>query len=1000
LAAQRGRSHLISARNKLLFFQRRYRTAARERSGQRRTRSFGEKTAVEADRSLRYRREKVFPALMPDRLPTIRIFISSPSDVRPERLKAEQIIARLDGEFAYRFHVEAVLWEREPLVATRHFQDPENIPPPRGTDIVVVILWSRLGVPLPADKFRGAISGRCPVTGTEWEFEDGLAGAREHGVPELLLYRKTAELTGGYSDRAAVHQRLEQLDLVEDFIARWFRSADGESLSAASHSFAATAEFEEKLYDHLHALLDRRAGAVPAGVAIRWHEAPFRALLSYEYEDAPIFFGRTRARNELRELLARQIGRDAAFVLVFGASGSGKSSLVKAGLVHDLTLPGMIGRVGLVRRAVMRPSDIGGDPLAALAAAILSPTALPELAGLHYTPEQLGTLLRDAPGQATLPIRQGLSEAGKKADLAETAEARLVLVVDQLEELFTIDGLGHEVREAFVAALDTLAKSGLVWVVATMRSDFFDRLETSAGLALARLAVNEARYQLLPPDEAEIGQIIRLPALEAGLRFAHDAARGLSLDEAIRRATAANRGALPLLSFLLDQLWRRRSETGELTFTAYEELGGLEGAMGRRAEEVFQAQPEAVRNELVPLLRALVTVRGTTATARAAALSLFAAGSPRRALADAFLDPEARLLVSDSDDGRAQLRLAHEALLTHWPRAKEQVDADARDLELRGRLEEEAEAWRAARTRREKRGRVIVGLVLAEARALLARWGTELPAEIREFVSASRRAARWRRFSLWGMVASAPVAVGFIAVIVWAGMVWWGVGEIEAEWATEQEFVPVKAGCFDMGSSDGSNGTPAEPGRYANEGPVHKVCVKPFDLAKFEVTQGEWRRVMIFPSTPDPSRFEGENLPVESLNWNEAQRFVWLMSLFGHGHYRLPSEAEFRLAKTPRRRSRRLHGEAGCAGVCPGPAMMSGFLREAGAASVLAGNGDGRRRSSALCSVPYPGSDRPTCANGRFLRRRTDGDSDRECSLSTRPRRFNGVIANDAFGAL
>jgi len=76
-----------------------------------------------------------------------------------------------------------------------------------------------------------------------------------------------------------------------------------------------------------------------------------------------------------------------------------------------------------------------------------------------------------------------------------------------------------------------------------------------------------------------------------------------------------------------------------LTFTAYEELGGLEGAIGRRAEEVFQAQSEAVRNELVRLLRALVTVRGTTATARAAALSLFAAGSPRRALADAFLDP-------------------------------------------------------------------------------------------------------------------------------------------------------------------------------------------------------------------------------------------------------------------------------------------------------------------------------------------------------------------------
>jgi hypothetical protein len=427
---------------------------------------------------------------MPDPLPTIRIFISSPSDVRPERLKAEQIVARLDREFAYHFHVEAVLWEREPLVATRHFQDPENIPEPRGSDIVVVILWSRLGVLLPADKFRGAISERCPVTGTEWEFENALAAARAHGVPELLLYRKIVSATATLNDRKALDEQLAQLDLVEDFIGRWFRSTDGESLSAASHSFGATAEFEEQLYIHLRALLERRAGAVPEGVVIRWHQAPFRALLSYEYEDAPVFFGRTRARNELRELLARRIEGGAAFVLVFGASGSGKSSLVKAGLLPDLTLTGMVGRIGLVRRAVMRPSDSGSDPLAALAAAILSPTALPELAGFHYTLERLCTLLTKLPEEAHLPIEQGLAEAGKTANLAEIAEARLVIVVDQLEEIFTIDDLSETAREGFFAALGKLAKSGLVWIVATMRSDFFDRLETSEGLSLALLAVN------------------------------------------------------------------------------------------------------------------------------------------------------------------------------------------------------------------------------------------------------------------------------------------------------------------------------------------------------------------------------------------------------------------------------------------------------------------------------------------------------------------------------
>jgi formylglycine-generating enzyme required for sulfatase activity/ribose 1,5-bisphosphokinase PhnN len=821
---------------------------------------------------------------MPDRLPTIRIFISSPSDVRPERLKAEQIIARLDREFAYHFHVEAVLWEREPLVATHHFQDSENIPEPRGSDIVVVILWSRLGVPLPADKFRGAISGRRPVTGTEWEFEDALAAAQAHGVPELLLYRKMASATATLDDRKALDERLTQLDLVEDFIGRWFRSADGESLSAASHSFGVTAEFEEQLYVHLHALLERRAGAAPEDVAIRWHQAPFRALLSYEYEDAPVFFGRTHARNSLRELLARQIERGAAFVLVFGASGSGKSSLVKAGLLPDLTLAGMIGRVGLVRRAVMRPSDIGSDPLAALATAILSPTALPELAGLHYTPERLRTLLNKLPEEAHLPIEQGLAEASKAANLAETAEARLVIVVDQLEEIFTIDGLGEEAREAFVAVLDALAKSGLVWIVATMRSDFFDRLETSAGLALARLAANEARYQLLPPNEAEIGQIIRQPAQEAGLRFEHDAASGLNLDEAIRQAAAGDRGALPLLSFLLDQLWQKRRDTGLLTFAAYQELGGLEGAIGRRAEEVFQAQPAAVQKELVPLLRALVTVRGTTATARAAPLSSFPVGSPRRALVDAFLDPEARLLVSDIDGGRAQLRLAHEALLTRWPRARDQIAADTRDLELRGRLEEEAKEWRLA-ARREKKGRVRpAGLPLKEARALIVRWGSELPAEISEFVAASRRTSWWRRTRLAAIVAGAVVAPPLIALLVWAGVEWRMARRVEAE----LKFVSVPAGCFEMGSPVN------EPLRRENEGPVHRVCLQAFELGEFEVTQRQWRRVM----HSNPSYYTGdESRPVDSVAWSDTQTFIRWMSFFGRHRYRLPSEAEYEYAE-------------------------------------------------------------------------------------------------------
>ena len=79
--------------------------------------------------------------------------------LRPEQLSAERVIARLDQEFGHRMRVEALLWEREPLVASRHFQDIGNIPAPHTADIVVVIVWSRLGVLLPTEQFRGAISG-------------------------------------------------------------------------------------------------------------------------------------------------------------------------------------------------------------------------------------------------------------------------------------------------------------------------------------------------------------------------------------------------------------------------------------------------------------------------------------------------------------------------------------------------------------------------------------------------------------------------------------------------------------------------------------------------------------------------------------------------------------------------------------------------------------------------------------------------------------------------
>src|ERR1700691_3756230 len=120
----------------------------------------------------------------------LRIFVSSPGDVRAAREIAALTIERLGKEYARFFTIEPYLWEFEAMVASGHFQD--SIEPPSAFDVVVLILWSRLGTYLPertaVREYRG-LDGRTPVTGTEWEFEEAFQAAKQKAAPDLLVYR-------------------------------------------------------------------------------------------------------------------------------------------------------------------------------------------------------------------------------------------------------------------------------------------------------------------------------------------------------------------------------------------------------------------------------------------------------------------------------------------------------------------------------------------------------------------------------------------------------------------------------------------------------------------------------------------------------------------------------------------------------------------------------------------------------------------------------------------
>jgi hypothetical protein len=164
-----------------------------------------------------------------------------------------------------------------------------------------------------------------------------------------------------------------------------------------------------------------------------------------------------RARNELRALLITQAQAGIGFVLVIGASGASKSSLVRAGLLPGLLLPGLL-----------LPGTSGADPLRALSAAMFSPSALPELADLQYQVETLADQLRQAPQSIAFAVQQGLARAAE-GKLTTLGQGHLVVIVDQLEEPFTIESISTRKCDVFVEALAALAQSGLVWVVGRLR---------------------------------------------------------------------------------------------------------------------------------------------------------------------------------------------------------------------------------------------------------------------------------------------------------------------------------------------------------------------------------------------------------------------------------------------------------------------------------------------------------------------------------------------------
>ena len=739
-----------------------------------------------------------------------RIFVSSPGDVGEERLVAQKVLARLRVEYGARISLDPIFWEHEPLRATASFQ--EQITRPSEADVVITILWSRMGTRLPAQLTRA--DGSPYQSGTEFEFEDAAASHRQRGLPDLLVYRKTTPPVALLDEE--VVERLANKRALDAFLDRWFRGADG-SFTAAFHPFEKPAQLEELLERHLRKLIEAK---LPDGPPSRsfvmpaiWQEgSPFRGLLPFDFEHAAVFSGRTQAIGDVLHGLRQQSALGHPFVLIVGGSGLGKSSLARAGILPALTRPGVIEGIGLWRRAVMRPGAAAPDLCLALAHALAQPDGLPALADGDRALADLADLLRSGSAAVGPILRAQLQLEADRVQQAERLEqrpvARLALLVDQLEEIFTTPHVTAADRKAFVEAVSTLARTGVVWVIATIRSDFYPRCAEIP--ELLSLKGNGGQYDLRPPSAIEIGQLIRFPARLAGLDFEEHGETGERLDEVLRDAAVAEPEALPLLQFALEELYRRRRDH-LLTFASYADLGGLQGAVANRAEEVFGALPPEAQEELGSCFGALVTVDVTkddVLVSKPAPLDMLRRTPARAALVDRFI--EARLLMADrSEGGPPTVRVAHDALLKLWPRLRDWIASNTAMLRLRALLTTSAVIWHAQGGKASFL--LPTGDVLTHATRLLRDSPEELtPGEV-DYVTRSLAAAtrvRRRRIAIRVLEAAAAVLLLVAAIVYWdsyhrerveyysSSVLRWalpeGIGAVPADaWKTRYETVRI-----------------------------------------------------------------------------------------------------------------------------------------------------------------------------------------------------------------
>jgi formylglycine-generating enzyme required for sulfatase activity len=704
--------------------------------------------------------------------------------------------------------------------------------------------------------------------------------------------------------------------------------------------------------DGLRAL---KAGLIRHGVAADYFEwpppndpnrPPYRGLRPLEADDASVFFGRNAPIGEaLGQLRAMREGAPPRLLVILGASGAGKSSFLRAGLLPRLLrddrhfLPLRVIRPG--RSVLSNQSNESGESglLVALEEACLGQ-------GLRKARADIKKAI-DGGADRLRPLLQMLVDGAtpratkQEADDIQSKPVMLVFPIDQGEELFHAEG--QDEAKTFLALLKDLltSEAPAAAAIITIRSDAYERLQLSEELQGVRLQT----LSLSPMPKGSYIEVINGPPRRlAGTPRAFKIEASLVERLLADIEDGSNKDALPLLAFTLERLYVDYGSGGDLKLSHYLEGGGIHGSIEAAVKRAFKAAdadssiPRDTTERLALLRRGLIPwIAGVDPDSGAPRRRVARMGeipAESRRLVELLIDQ--RLLATDIADARdpatgvdnriVTIEPAHETLLRQWDELRNWLVGDRELLIVMDNVKRAARDWNKyergaawlthegarlqAAQKLNGRPDIAAGLDQADQDYLTACASAEAVAKRR--TRGTRAALGALAFSVvagalaWHYEAYLKDGVHWITVVrpYIAAQVQPYVLAAAAERALKPgdsfrecakdafcpDMIVAPAGEFMMGSPD------TEPGRFANEGPQHRVAIpRPFAVSEFDVTFDDWDACVSIGGCPDvdDSTYGRERKPVINVTWVQAQQYVaWLGRMTGKP-YRLLTEAEW-----------------------------------------------------------------------------------------------------------